>query len=408
MSTTIAFPDDNEPNGQASPKKNRRAHGDGGLYWSETRQRWIAEVTIGYRPNGKRKTMKASGRTKTEAKNKLKEILRDLDDGTVTNTPNYTVADAVNDFLRFGLAGRSEGTVKYYTSLANTHVIPDLGKRKARELSATDVDIWLTSKSKHLSTRTLRGIRSVLLRSLKRAQARDMVKRNVVQLCDVPQGRAGRPSKSLTLEQAIAVLKAAETSPLRAYIVLSLLIGARTEEMRALRWARVDLVGKLDADPPVPPSIEIWRSVRATGDTKTRKSRRTLALPQRAVEALAAHGETQNKMRDRYGLDWTDDDLVFETRTGTELDAANVRREYRSVAKAAGLNPKEWTPRELRHSFVSLLSDSGMPIEQISRLVGHSSTAVTERVYRHQIRPVIEGGAEAMDRIFPGMQSDGI
>ena len=400
MPTITAIPDD-DPNDQDKPKKQYRAHGDGGLYWSESRQRYIAEVTVGYKPNGKRIVRKAAGRTKTEAKNKLKEILRDLDDGTVTNSPNYTVADAVNDFLRFGLAGRSEGTVKYYTSLANTHVIPDLGKRKARELSATDVDIWLTSKSKHLSTRTLRGIRSVLLRSLKRAQARDMVKRNVVQLCDVPQGRAGRPSKSLTLEQAIAVLKAAETSPLRAYIVLSLLIGARTEEMRALRWARVDLVGKPDADPPVPPSIEIWRSVRATGDTKTRKSRRTLALPQRAVEALAAHGETQNKMRDRYGLDWTDGDLVFETRTGTALDAANVRREYRTVARAAGLNPKEWTPRELRHSFVSLLSDSGMPIEQISRLVGHSSTAVTERVYRHQIRPVIEGGAEAMDRIFP-------
>jgi integrase len=76
--------------------------------------------------------------------------------------------------------------------------------------------------------------------------------------------------------------------------------------------------------------------------------------------------------------------------------------------RAASLNPKEWTPRELRHSFVSLLSDSGMPIEQISRLVGHSSTAVTERVYRHQIRPVIEGGAEAMDRIFPETSPDGI
>ncbi|MFD1048278.1 hypothetical protein ACFQ1S_23440, partial [Kibdelosporangium lantanae] len=39
-----------------------------------------------------------------------------------------------------------------------------------------------------------------------------------------------------------------------------------------------------------------------------------------------------------------------------------------------GLNASEWTPRELRHSFVSLLSDSGIPIEKISLLVGHSST----------------------------------
>lgn len=55
----------------------------------------------------------------------------------------------------------------------------------------------------------------------------------------------------------------------------------------------------------------------------------------------------------------------------------------------------------MRHSFVSVLSDSGVPIEHISRLVGHESTTVTEKVYRQQIRPVMEEGATAMDSIFP-------
>jgi len=49
---------------------------------------------------------------------------------------------------------------------------------------------------------------------------------------------------------------------------------------------------------------------------------------------------------------------------------------------------------------VSLLSDSGVPLEEISRLVGHSGTAVTEEVYREQIRPVVQTGAIAMDHIF--------
>jgi len=246
--TKTASPDE-EPVGNDVPgqPKKRRPHGEGGLYWNEKRQRWIAEATVGYRPNGKRIVKRGSGKTKTEAKRKLKDILRDYDDGTVTNSPNYTVEDAVRDFLRFGLGGRSKATVDYYTSLANAHVIPDLGKRKARELTATEVDVWLASKTTALSTRSLRGIRSVLLRSLKRAQARDVVKRNVVQLCDVPEGRAGRTSKSLTLVQAEAILKAAETSSLHAYIVLSLLVGARTEEMRALRWVRVDLIGQPEA-----------------------------------------------------------------------------------------------------------------------------------------------------------------
>jgi hypothetical protein len=66
-------------------------------------------------------------------------------------------------------------------------------------------------------------------------------------------GQAGRPSKSLTMAQAEKLLAAAHGSSLHAYIVLSLLTGARTEEVRALRWEHVDLTGRADADQPVPP-----------------------------------------------------------------------------------------------------------------------------------------------------------
>lgn len=60
----------------------------------------------------------------------------------------------------------------------------------------------------------------------------------------MPSGkRPGRPSKSLTLRQAEAVLDAAERFPLSAYVTVSLLVGARTEELRALTWDHVDLKG---------------------------------------------------------------------------------------------------------------------------------------------------------------------
>ncbi|MEU9832721.1 site-specific integrase [Streptosporangium sp. NPDC048047] len=384
----------------------RRSRGDGGLHWDEKRQRWIATASLGYAPDGKRITKRASGKTKTEAKAKLKEILRDHEDGLSSTGNGGTVADAVRDWLAYGLNGRDPATVENRTILANAHVIPALGARKLRELSADDVDRWLAAKSKEVSTRTLRDLRSILKRAIDRAQARDKVKRNVVMLCEVPKGKDGRPSKSLTLDQAEALLRAAESTSLYAYIVLSLLIGARTEELRALTWSHVDLDGKPAADPPVPPSVMLWRSVRASGDTKTRKSRRTLAMPERCVEALRRHRERQAVAREKAGAGWQDQDLVFCTRYGTALDAGNVRRAFRTVAQKAGLAADEWVPREMRHSFVSLLSDSGVPLENISRLVGHRNTTVTETVYRKQLRPVLLEGAEAMDRIFP-RASDG-
>lgn len=385
----------------------RRSRGDGGLHFDEARQRWVATITVGYTPSGKRIVRKASGRTRTEARNRLKELVRDHDDGVLIAAQSYTVQQAVQDWLDHGLGGRDPSTVQTLRNLALRHVVPALGRRKLRELSAEDVDRWLAEKSRELSTSTVSRIKSILSRSITRAQARDKVKRNVVLLCGTPTGLAGRPSQALSFDQAQALLDAAPATTMGAYVVVSLLTGARTEELRALTWEHVDLVGDPLASPPVPPNVRVWRSVRAGGDTKTRGSRRTLALPERCVEVLEEHRDRQRAARDEAGERWADRDLVFATEAGTAMDAANVRRDFQRVAVAAGLDDRRWSPRELRHSFVSLLSDGGVPIEEIARLIGHTGgSKVTESVYRKQLRPVIEEGATAMNRVFPGRRRD--
>jgi integrase len=121
------------------------------------------------------------------------------------------------------------------------------------------------------------------------------------------------------------------------------------------------------------------------------------------VSALRWHRDWQDELRAEPSAGWIETGLVFTSRKGTALDAANVRRSFRQVIKAAGMDPTYWTPRELRHSFVSLLSLHGVGLEQIADLVGHSGTSVTEKVYRHELRPVLLDGAVVMDEIFgPG------
>ncbi len=193
---------------------------------------------------------------------------------------------------------------------------------KLRDLSAEDIDRWLAAKATTLSTRSLQAVHSCLDRSVKRAMTRDKVKRNVVELCSVPQSQAGLPSKALT-------------------------------------WDHVFLKGKLDAEPPQP-----------------RTSR---------CGARSGAAETP--------------------RLGSPGAPSLCRRAFRQALKDVdGISAEERTPPELRHSFVSLRSDRGVPLEEISRLVGHSGTAVTEEVYRKQIRPVIQTGAVVMDGIFGAVQ----
>jgi integrase len=147
--------------------------------------------------------------------------------------------------------------------------------------------------------------------------------------------------------------------------------------------------------------VAVWRSVRTHGDTKTERSRRTLGLPQVAVQALLTWSASQAGERLAAGEGWQDTGLVFTNHLGAALDAGNVRKMFKRVCEAAGAG-SGWTPRELRTTFVSLLSHHGVSIEEIARLAGHASTRTTEAVYRRELRPVITTGAEIMDELFTG------
>ena len=136
---------------------------------------------------------------------------------------------------------------------------------------------------------------------------------------------------------------------MHAYIVLSLLCGLRTEEARALRWAHVDLDGDPAASPPVPPHVAVWRSVRAHGETKTERSRRTLGLPAAAVQALRAWSGSQAGERLAAGDDWQDTGLVFTSHPGAALDAGNVRKMFKRICTEAGCRGRLDPARAAHH-----------------------------------------------------------
>jgi integrase len=389
---------------QATSK--RRGHGEDSIYWDESRKRYIGAVDLGFSPAGTRIRKKVSGKTKVEVRDKLRELHKETDAG-LRPRRRYTVGDALEDWLAHGVDGLSERTVTLYRGTIVKALNEELGKIKLTELTSSNVQEALAALAARLSTRTVQIAHNVLVRAIRHAERDDLVGRNVAALVDAPKGQqAGRPSKSLTLEQAVALMAAAKGTALEAYIIVSLLSGVRTEEARALRWDHV--VAWVDEQwRPVSEvgfdheqvAVFVWRAERAGGDTKTPKSRRTLALPRKCVEALREHRVRQVKDRLSAGPLWKDNDLVFASAVGTPMDDHNVRRQFRVITEAAGLG-KTWVPRELRHTFVSLLSAHGVPVEAIALLAGHQQTATTELVYRHQIVPVLTRGAEVMDQIF--------
>jgi hypothetical protein len=207
----------------------RRGRNEGSIYTDEAKGRWYGAVSLGYGPDGKTwRRHKVSGRTRAEVAEKLKQLQAEQDSG-VQPERAYTVQRAVDDWLAEGLDGRSARTVRLNHDMLQA-VTAVIGGIELRALTAHDVRRALVHLAASRSSRTVVIAHNALTRALRHAEANRHVMHNVAALVDTPKGQSGRPSKALTAEQAAAVLKAAESSRLRAYLVLCLMTGIRTEE----------------------------------------------------------------------------------------------------------------------------------------------------------------------------------
>jgi integrase len=187
------------------------------------------------------------------------------------------------------------------------------------------------------------------------------------------------------------LLEAAKTQPhLEALFVLAVTTGMRVGEICAVRWQDIDLdAGTLKVNATVNRG-EDNRLARLT--VKTERARRTIRLPDIAVEALRRtprdEGETLVGHRD----------LVFKG-SGEYLDPSEVtKRHFADVLDAAGLPPM--TMHDLRHTYITHALEDGVMPHTVSEIVGHSSAAFTLSRYASVTRGMHDAAVEATNRRY--------
>jgi integrase/DNA-binding XRE family transcriptional regulator len=313
---------------------------------------------------------------------------------------------------------------------AKNWINPRIGKKKLREFSAIDADKFFQQIAPFLAKRSLVSIKSILRRSIRRAQVHDLIGRNVIELIDLPAGKPGRPSRAMTEEQAAKVLRAAtgrntefvkvvkasngptgathaaaengnlacgtwphpkatitelsqdlnEASCLSCRRQLGLDTGADANRRLSAMFVLSITLGlrpgelrKLSWDMVDLPGgvIHVWRSASKSGDTKTQKSKRSLVLPQRAIRALETHKVIQDRERELAGEIWQETNLVFCHENGAMYSSEGLNWRFSRMTKKAGIG--HWHAHEGRHTAVSIMSKNGVPIQDISDTVGHKS-----------------------------------
>lgn len=309
---------------------------------------------------------------------------------------NVTVGD---EWLEQKRAHRSVTSTAIQERLLARYIAPALGEKKLQKLTPADGRRFfsglrsLKDPKEPLGQVSQRQIHQFLKQAFQDALRDEIVTRNVFDVARPERVRRqvdeGEEIDAYTPAEAQAFVQAAEANPKAWWAAFALATGLRRGEICGLRWVDVDWeratvnvrenvvedAGKLRVEAP-----------------KTAGSRRTVYLAPYALKLLRKQQEHQRlmpevlaagKLRGHAGERkrlWEDSGRIWTNSTGGLMAPGNLRRTMESTYKAAGIRPLN--VHGLRHTYASLALAAGVPLEVVSKQLGHTDPAFTLRVYR--------------------------
>src|ERR1700712_1410611 len=367
--------------------------------------RWHGWVSVGFKLNGKPDRRHVSAKTRAPVVDKVRELERKRDSGTVTETSTPTVAAWLEHWLA-NIAPRRvrQRTVESYESSVRRHLIPGVGRHRLDRLRPEHLDQLYTQllDAGYAPATVLRDHR-ILSRALTVAMQRGHIARNVATLVDPPRQEPSGIATALNLDEARGVLEAAQSVRNSARWTVALALGLRQSEALALQWKDIDLLAN---------TLTVRRSIhRVRGgliyeEPKTRRSQRTLELPLPLVAMLHEHKAAQLGEQMLAGSEWNDEDLVFAQANGRPIDKKADYDAWTALLDKAG--GRHVRLHDGRHTAATLLLTENVHPRVVMELLGHSQIRTTLDIYTH-VMPAL--AREAADRmgvlLFPGEASKG-
>ena len=371
--------------------KSRKPNGQGYTYKNGNSYRTVIQH------NGH--TITASAKTVQESKRLAKEKVLALPinkQGLILKQNKTSLADFLNEWLESDHKNHiAYSTYARYRSLAKTHIYPLIGHHLLQDLTPRLLT-WFLSEMKNngQSARSQQQARALLSISLKVAEELELIESNPVRKVRNPQNREGQINP-LTIDEVKRLLNTYEGTFMSLRLHLALLCGLRQGEALGLRWADIDNQRG---------TIQIVNQMQKIDgkytftDLKTYRSRRTVVLSQETLRVVNFHFKIIEKYRKNAGVSWKDLDLVFPKVDGSPRSSKTDYAHWQNALNLCGIAPRRL--HDARHTAATLMYSQNIGIETISRALGHSSSAITSRLYVHSAEEPLRHAANAMNRLL--------
>lgn len=372
-------------------QKSRKPNGQGHTYKNGNSYRTVIQH------NGH--TITASAKTVQESKRLAKEKVLSLPlnkQGLILKQDKTSLGNFLNEWLETDHKNHiAYSTYTRYRSLARNHITPLIGHHLLQDLTPRLIT-WLLNEMKNngQGARSQQQARALLSIALKVAEEQELIDSNPVRKVRNPQNREGQINP-LTIEDVKRLLKTFEGTYLSLRLHIALLCGLRQGEALGLRWADID--NKRGTIHIVNQMQKIEGKYQFT-DLKTHRSRRTIVIGLETQKVIESHLMIVARSRENAGLGWQELDLVFPKEDGSPRSPKTDYDQWQSALKLCGIAPRRL--HDARHTAATLMYSQSIGIETISRALGHSSSAITSRLYVHSAEEPLRNAAEVMDLLI--------
>ncbi|WP_042274018.1 tyrosine-type recombinase/integrase [[Clostridium] dakarense] len=326
---------------------------------------------------------------KRDASKKLNELKDSIfnDELTLPNTIN--VESFLVDFLEKYKINLSITTYNCYLRICKKYLIPLLGKYKLEELKPIHIQNYVDDLVGVLTPQTIKIHINILNLALKKAYRLRLIRENVVDCIEIPRVRKFK-NNIYNKENMVNLLQICKGTPLELHIFLASGLGLRISEILGLTWDNINFSEN---------TITIDKiTVRNNGSVilkspKTESSERTISAPNEIIILLKEHKKKQLEAKLR-GEIKNSSNLLFFDKNEQPIAQDVMSKKFNRFLKENNLEHIRF--HDLRHSHVTLLINSKVPIKVISERVGHSNINTTLNIYAHALK---EMDSEASDKI---------
>lgn len=396
-------------------KKSTRRGNNEGCISKRKDGSWVGVVTLGTDENGKRIRKSVYGKTKSEVTMKMLAVKADNPTIGCSAIKNENFQTLMQEWLMtFKHPSVSPRTFERCLSNARITLYPLFGEMKIDEITAPMIQRLFNKMSTDgYALATIKKIKFLLGQFFEYCVDSDFLKVNAVAKTKL----ASKERKVQTAEEYKAIppelrkdfVKALDTSPiLKPICYTSLFAGLRIGEVLALRWRDIDFTDKtiwVDNAVTVIPHYDKDGKVcdyeTVISDTKTAASVRSVPMPQVLIDCLKEHRKRRRNMEYDTGIFFTDDDdLVFSNEEGELRTYYGTRAMFDKLMKKAGFDEYGFHFHTLRHTYSSMLFESGENPKVIQMLLGHKDVTTTIRTYNSVDKSYFKQATRKIDAMF--------